>query len=440
MFIGLEKIALFNEYFKFNIWIGIINAALIIHFFYNWYLSYKKTGFKIDCWHFYIFSMIILPSLLLYYVLASPYQATSLLSNENYLKVAKYTDLAWAISIAGYISMYLGKEILYREFFSNKRGFISNNIYDNIADEKINIINIILVAGILLGFIVFQIEFDCFFKLRDYFNIHTSIRPIYNILSSVAEIALIYIGINCIQYYSKNKFYIFIFLMFLSIFQGTRFFIINILSIILVFYSIKNKANIKVGSIVCIGIGIVVFLFVSVSLRDKGEIEYSTFKYMINSILYGSTFSDIRDFAWVLSNNDDKLLGGKSYLASLLSFIPSSISNYRQEYAFGAYTVKVCNIPFETHGGLRCGLFGEAYFNFGVVGVIIFGTIAGYFLSKSDCYAKYFIDKKNDIIIGFVSFVPMFLFFRLTPGLWFIYIFIIYNFGLYKLRKIIKGR
>ena len=106
----------------------------------------------------------------------------------------------------------------------------------------------------------------------------------------------------------------------------------------------------------------------------------------IEDFLYGNTFSDVRDFALVLSNWNGNYLNGKAYLADLLSFLPTSISEYRFVWNFGRYTVRLAGYDELVHPGFRLGQFGEPFFNFGVLGVVIFGFIGGYLMSFVNYY------------------------------------------------------
>jgi len=93
---------------------------------------------------------------------------------------------------------------------------------------------------------------------------------------------------------------------------------------------------------------------------------------------YGNNLSDLRDFAWVFSGWNGHLLAGKTMLAGYLSFIPSSMMAFRREAGWGRFSTVSAGLNPETHPGLRPGIFGEAYFNFGILGVVIAGVCYGY--------------------------------------------------------------
>ena len=99
--------------------------------------------------------------------------------------------------------------------------------------------------------------------------------------------------------------------------------------------------------------------------------------------IYGNTFSDIRDGAYVLRGYKNifksDLLFGKTYLAGLLTFMPSKILAFKNTWLYGNFTTHYL-FGWVGHNGLRGGNVLEAFLNFGFVGVIIFSIIQGWIL------------------------------------------------------------
>lgn len=103
-----------------------------------------------------------------------------------------------------------------------------------------------------------------------------------------------------------------------------------------------------------------------------------------NEILYGNTFCDVRDGAYLLKGHhdimNDELVGGKTYAAGLISFIPSSMSPFRTEWSWGRFSSqKLSN--WKNHFGFRGGNFMEAYLNFGIVGVVAAAVLMAFLLA-----------------------------------------------------------
>ena len=153
---------------------------------------------------------------------------------------------------------------------------------------------------------------------------------------------------------------------------------------------------------------------------------------------YGNSFSDLRDFSWVLSAWDGVYLNGKTYLSAFISFVPSALSSFRAQWGIGKVTAVLAGFDPLEHPGLRPGMFGESYLNFGITGVMFIGTILGY----SYRYIDYKIKKAantTDFIIAFSA--PMSCIFitnlPITPGFFNLYFMLLIFLLLFVVRVII---
>jgi hypothetical protein len=106
------------------------------------------------------------------------------------------------------------------------------------------------------------------------------------------------------------------------------------------------------------------------------------------ALLYGNTFSDLRDFAWVDALWDHNLWIGKTYLAALTAFVPRFVSEFRDAWGTGAATAITLGFDPHVHPGVRPGSFGESYFNFGLPGVVIVGLAIGVIFRRVDIDVK----------------------------------------------------
>jgi hypothetical protein len=121
-------------------------------------------------------------------------------------------------------------------------------------------------------------------------------------------------------------------------------------------------------------------LVLAVYIGDVREGQYNLLRTVATlgaKLLYGNNFSDLRDFAWVRSYWDGNLLWGKTQLAGLLSFVPSFLLDFRAAWNWGVVTTTMVGLNSEITPGLRTGPFGEAFFNFGLVGVVLAGLFYG---------------------------------------------------------------
>ena len=65
-----------------------------------------------------------------------------------------------------------------------------------------------------------------------------------------------------------------------------------------------------------------------------------------------------------------------------VTFIPSAISSFRAEWNWGVVTTSIAGLDPLVNPGLRAGLFGEMYFNFGLPGVLLAGFAYGYVIRR----------------------------------------------------------
>ena len=133
-----------------------------------------------------------------------------------------------------------------------------------------------------------------------------------------------------------------------------------------------------------------------VKIQDRGGVHFD----VVDSYKYGNNFSDIRDFAWIIQGWKGDLLLGKTYLSGYTPFIPSYISDFRTRWGWGRWSSSTAGLNPRKHGGLRGGLFSEAYFNFGLIPMaliafgtgIFYGSVAkaeNYFYSVGALYSRY---------------------------------------------------
>ena len=139
-------------------------------------------------------------------------------------------------------------------------------------------------------------------------------------------------------------------------------------------------------------------LLLGVARSRRGHVTISR---MVSEMLFGNTFSDIRDGAVILRGYYKKfhgvLLWGKTYLADLLAFIPSRLSPFRSEWSWGRLTAYTL-FGYETHFGMRGGNSMEAYLNFGLAGVVMASVVEGYCQALMErIFYFHFISQRSDV-------------------------------------------
>ena len=121
-------------------------------------------------------------------------------------------------------------------------------------------------------------------------------------------------------------------------------------------------------------------------------------------------------------------LGGKTYLAALLSFVPGSILKFKRVWYWGYFSTNKL-FGWKNHPGLRGGNVLEAYLNFGWIGVVIAAIIQGYTAAYiENLFSKKCIKTSDGFHIGEILMI-MFLqkiqsFFICTAGNYTLFVFI----------------
>jgi hypothetical protein len=143
--------------------------------------------------------------------------------------------------------------------------------------------------------------------------------------------------------------------------------------------------RLQVGRVLRILPAAVALLILAVYLGDVRDGQYNILRTIATlgiKLFYGNNFSDLRDFAWVRSYWDGTYYLGKTQLAGFLAFIPSAISSFRAEWNWGVITTSIAGLDPLVNPGLRAGMFGEMYFNFGLPGVLLAGLVYGYVIRR----------------------------------------------------------
>ncbi len=436
-----DKIELCYQALCFTPILGVIDLLLIIHFCVSWYRSARKTGWKIDFWYWTLFLGAFQSILLLYPFNASIYNARA--TSGLIDRIAVFVDQAFLISILGYVCIWAGRFTY--DFSHGKFPLIalfqltrplSQMVEKNVKDRRAFVL--MTYATLFFGLMILAIQFTNgeFFNGRRFFLASSEFRPLFNATISLFPIAFIFISLRFVQYKEKSVLKLLLILSIISLFFGVRsIFISGLLCLFMLraFYR-EGKIGLKRTALIFL-----LFFTIAVGLANLREGNFNplaVFGSFFFSFFYGNNFSDTRDFAWILSYWDGEYLYGKSYIAALLSFIPRSLISFREEWSISMYTNALAGFSSNSMPGLRPGLFGESYLNFGLPGVVFFGWVLGFALRYTDVKIKEFVSRHRDLIKGY-SHIVVFNFLSclaISAGTWGFYIFILVNLALVPLR------
>ena len=285
---------------------------------------------------------------------------------EPFFRIAVVGLLAFAVG--GWAALYLRVPLIglrtmeesFRSFWVTKRGVITG-----------------IVLSLLFICIMLSLGFE-FGKARQISLLSGQLRPLFNFWHAlhpfVILITLVYafmrkawwayalgIGLAAVGAFGETRYAsvepIALFLIMLCFFYGKRIKLRWVVPVLVVLmFGAMYVAGIRTGS-----------------YGLEGMARYPT------RILYGNHLCDLRDTALVMSGWDKKLLMGKTHAAAALIFIPSHYWKFRDENKIGRFTLRMAGMTNlkTTHPGLRPVIFGEFYFNYGLIGVVLSAFLSG---------------------------------------------------------------
>lgn len=416
----------FYEYSNFSLKI-LYCLSIIIVFIYI-YLKHKNKKYIISFFNIGLYTGFI--SLFF----TSLYQYNDLawkaLGYQNANIFFKYINKNLSINLIGIVVFYLSLIIFEMREKKIKLSKLEFFFEKNINLQIIKWVNLIVICMWLI-LIYSQLGFSLpIFKDRT-FLVNSSFQSFYNIFNSILSYSLI------VYLFCKKRPLVLSFINLILLFgTGNRGGILGFFLLCYIYYLYTTKKSGKkkylLGIFVCFGLLFLLFFLDKVRGAGKFPISYR--------ILYGNTFSDIRDGAFILYGIEKIKIGllyGKMYIADFLSFIPSEFIKYREIYGYSNFTTKTL-FGWYGHYGLRGGSYMAPYINFGIAGVILMGIYAAYGYSKlENYYYKKKITFKNILFLNLkASFIVSFL---LPSGFMYFYVLCCYIILIIGLKIIIRS-
>jgi len=97
--------------------------------------------------------------------------------------------------------------------------------------------------------------------------------------------------------------------------------------------------------------------------------------------LAATVLPEVRDLGWTLDLWDGTRLNGRTYVGDLIP-LPSAVVSFKGSSTTSSVTKQIVGIPVDApHGGLRITGYGQAWLNFGLPGVVVFGVLLGWLVS-----------------------------------------------------------
>jgi oligosaccharide repeat unit polymerase len=394
--------------------------------------------------------VFILPFVIIYPFAASRYNVIA--TGDKIEIIKNYVDKAYLISFVGYISLYIG---FFHFSFFRKRSvlyFSINGLHKKLSiftnaciQSRYSMLLLVSLGFVLIALLYINVmsQYGFSVNIRRYILADSSLRPIFNFTISFIPIILTFLLLKFAD--TKRKLYLITAVLFilLMLLCGVRSAIAYPVLTVYILSLISKKKKASILKMILIG-GVFLFIILLLGQLRNGYIDLlSLVKTFGLMIFYGNNFSDLRDFAWILAYWDGVFVTGKTYLAAFISFIPRSFSAFRSDWALSIYTNSLVGFEPTEHAGLRPGIFGEAYLNFGIFGVIIFGYITGYILKFTDYQIKDSVLRGHSNLSKSYSLTTLYSLnsiFLVTSGFWKFYIILFIVLLGYIVSEILKKR
>ncbi|MFZ5981796.1 MAG: hypothetical protein ACOYVF_14340 [Candidatus Zixiibacteriota bacterium] len=122
-----------------------------------------------------------------------------------------------------------------------------------------------------------------------------------------------------------------------------------------------------------------------------------------------SFFVGVRELTRLLTIDNGQLLWGKTYLAGLLSFIPTEWFEFKAQFNYMRYIMSLEGADPNLSGGMRASFIGEALINFGFFGV----AAVSYFFGLATGWAdRWFVQTRLIKEYGLIGIIFVFTIFQ----------------------------
>jgi len=372
--LGAKKIISLCSVTLFYIMIGIYIGESSILYSSRWVkfesvahidksILYLKTGFYI--------------CVLLFAILPFFFKEYNLKKSKNEgVKNLFIADVSWIVIILVSIPLYLVFINIYIPVFEDKT-FISKYFQDRLTDfipyrpfYTLSINGLSTILFLQINYFLFSFKRISFFKL----------------LKNKKFLKMLFLIITLFFTAKRGQFY---YPLFISI----------------VAYLIYKRHLIK---LVLTSSFLIVLVGVSRNFSEiiKGEISLEHTLMTLST----SFFVSVRELTRVLfffNEGNNSFLFGKTYIAGFFSFIPTKINALKANYNYMRYTSIISNQNPDDFGGMRSTYLGEAFVNFGDVGIIVLPIFFALFV-----YIIHILIKKY-AVNNFIYYIMVFWVFKI---------------------------
>ena len=296
-----------------------------------------------------------------------------------------HVDEAYLISALGYAFILVGGQLWclnlgvgLREGFDRLVELPSHAAYFLLSNKALLIANGAAAVLLMTGVLLYYFETSGFgFNLRNLLLVTPWLRPVGQFSAFLGGLVGAYCLARYVEHRERSMLIITVLIMIGFLFFGERGNIFALPTLVISVLFLRLGRRIKLYWLALGTAAALLLVFVLDALRSPHFSLGAVLEGFFLSFFYGNSFSDTRDFAVVLSFWDGHLFMGLTYLAGLLAFVPRFLFSFRDTWSAGVVTATMAGLSPKEHPGLRVGLFGEAYLNFGLFGVVLLGMLLG---------------------------------------------------------------
>lgn len=364
---------------------------IFVTFSFSIFRTTFRRKYILDFWSYTLVLQIFIPFILQFWFAGSIVNIISV--GKAVLLVQESLPKAFLISCTGIASLFLGAAISSHPLVWPIRVPISiatNRIYTIFSDPGKGRIYAALMLGLsalISGYVISKIGFG--FKARDSSLQDNGFRPLLNLnLAFLLPVSTLILSARALAFRKPVDVFLGVIALPLIAITGTKSAALSPIMSLVILYTATSRVSIGRASLLAGGFVSFVLLIPLLNALRQGS---GTTDPLVE-FFYGNAFSDLRDFAWFLAYWKGEYFLGLTYLAGFMSFLPRALSPFREQYAYGVVTATTVGFSPLSHAGLRIGIFGEPFINFGWVGVII----AGLFMGVSIRYLHQWVCRSED--------------------------------------------
>lgn len=423
-------------------WHVLVSALVVLYFCQSYYRYCLAKGLPIDLYHGLLFMKLVFPMFIMS-LFAYDMRNSIFIGNASVYLQPCLGEAFGATALGAVIVFAVSSQVMLKNFPLKLQWLRKQaELFSELVREPS--ISIFHGCAAIVGVAIVEAYLIAHFGASA-FDLKTSalgaeeIRPLSNFfVMSYGPIAMYALLVCWLKFRIRSAVVVAFLLVALESISGARGAMLGPVFTIGLIWAGRRRGQVKIATaLVAVGLLGSTVIAVEAAKGTSGDVT------AMDRILYGNDFSDVRDFAHILSKWDRHELHGKTYAAGLLGFIPRTVMPFRQQYAFATYFNEVVGFKKDSHGGLRPGPFGEAYLNFGIPGVVVMGVLQGLIFG----FVRARLDRLRElgvydmrVLVSQTAAIYVLEAITVTSAVWTFYVFVLVSLGSVGIRRFLDSR